>query len=92
MATKMSAKMQRVYEDIKSMVEYARNTRYDEWRGNCPDYGFLRARYEEQRGGLVHGLWDGRTLSALEKRGLIRYFDDMDEDNWTVRLIEAEGY
>ena len=89
MATKMSAKMQRVYEDIKSMVEYARNTPYDEWLGTCPDYSFLRARYDEQRGGLVHGLWDGRTLNALEKRGLISYFDDMDADDWTVRLIEA---
>lgn len=89
MATKMSAKMQRVYEDIKRSVEYARNTPYEEWLGNCPDYSFLRAKYNEQRGGLVHGLWDGRTLNALEKRGLIRYIDDMEADDWAVRLIEA---
>ena len=85
--TKMSAKTQRVYDSIVSMVEYARNHTYEEWLGKTKDSCILRDLYEEQKSGLVHGFWDGRSLSALEKRGLIRYYDDMQKDDWCVRLI-----
>ena len=85
---KMSAKMERVLNQIRAQVEYARTHTYKEWLGNSKDYAFLRALYEEQRDGLIHGLYDGRTLAGLEKRGYIKYFDDMVSDDWAIRLIE----
>lgn len=89
MAAKMSAKTERVYKQIRAQVEYARNHTYEEWLGKTKDNCILHDLYDEQRGGLVHGLWDGRCLCALERRGLIRYFDDMRSDDWAVRLIEC---
>lgn len=88
MATKMSAKTKRVYEDILGTINYVRTHTYEEWLGKSKDAFFLRNLYEEQRSGLVHGLWDGRCLAALERRGLIRYFDDMNADDWCVKLVE----
>lgn len=85
--TKMSAKTQLVYDSIVSKVEYARNHTYEEWLGKTKDSCILRYLYEEQKSGLVHGFWDGRSLNALEKRGLIRYYDDMQKDDWCVWLI-----
>lgn len=85
---KMSAKMERVLNQIRRQVEYARTHTYDEWLGNSKDYSFFHAMYEEQRDGLIHGLYDGRTLHALEERGYIKYFDDMVADDWAIRLIE----
>lgn len=88
-APKMSEKTQRVYDSILRAVEYVRSISYGEWLGNMSDDPCLRELYEEQRNGIVHGLWDGRCLSALERRGLIRYYDDMECDDWCVVLIDG---
>ena len=89
MAAKMSEKTERILNQIRAKVDYARSHTYEEWLGKTKDCGFLRDLYEEQRSGFVHGLWDGRCLSALERRGYIRYYDDMQSNDWAVRLIEG---
>lgn len=85
----MSDKMQSVYNEIKRAVEDARNSSYEDWLGKMEDHPAIRDMYNRERHGEVHGYWDGRTLNALERRGLIKYFDDMDRDDWCVILIEG---
>lgn len=87
--TKMSEKMQRVYDQIRYDVEYARTHSFDEMYGvENRDCQVLLDLYEEKQDGIVRGCWDGRTLCALERRGLIRYYDDMSNDEWVVMLAK----
>lgn len=88
MATNLSAKSERIYRDIISTVNYVRTHTYEEWLGKMKDDPVLFALYEEQKAGVVHGFWDGRSLAALERRGLIHYYDDMQRDDWCVILVE----
>lgn len=90
MATKkaMSKQTEYVYNRIKGSVEYARERSYDEWLGKCRDSAALRELYEETRQGIIYDCYDGRSLAALERRGLIKYFDNMEKDCWEIYLIE----
>ena len=85
---KMSAKTQDIYRSITSYVKHTREQAYEEWLGKTKDDPALRALYDEICSGVVHGYWDGRSFAALERRGLIRYYDDMQSDDWCVILVE----
>lgn len=88
MATKMSAKMESVFKDIKWEVENARAKTYEEWLGPLKDCGFYWTRYNEAKLGFAHGYWDRRTLNALAKRGLIQFADDNLTEGLVARLVE----
>ena len=88
MAKAMSEKTKRVWDQIKYEVENARSTTYEEWLGKTNDHPSLRRLFDDKRSGIVRGYWDGRTLAALERRGLIKYFDNMERDCWEVYVIE----
>lgn len=99
MAAKMSQKMERTLDYILSRVEEARTKTFEEWleaynRYTLDDHVvcYLRSVYAENKDGIVRGMYDGRTLNALEKRGYLRYFDDLEQErgNWIIRLTEDE--
>lgn len=88
MAAKMSEKTKRVWDEIMYEVESARATTYEEWLGKTKDSPSLRKLFRDKQNGIIRGYWDGRTLAALERRGLIKYFDNMERDCWEVYVIE----
>lgn len=84
----MSAKTKRVYDSIVNHIHSAREDGYEKWLGSTEDCPAMRELYAEICSGVVYTLLDGRSLAALERRGLIRYFDDMGRDCWCVVLVE----
>lgn len=98
MAAKMSQKMTRTLDYIISKVEDARTKTFEEW---LAEFGYtlddeavfyLAEVYAENKQGIVRGMYDGRTLNALEKRGYLRYFDDLEQErgNWIIYLADKE--
>ena len=98
MAAKMSQKMERTLDYILSKVEDARTKTFEEW---LAEYSYtlddeavfyLAEVYAENKQGIVRGMYDGRTLNALEKRGYLRYFDDLEQErgNWIIYLADKE--
>lgn len=84
----MTKNMEIVYNRILWTVNNARTKDYDEWRGVVKDHRYLREMYDNERLGILLMNVDGRTLAALERRGLIKYYDNMEHDCWEVYLIE----
>lgn len=88
MAKAMTKQTQYIYNRIKGHVEYVRSLTYKEWLGKCPDNAAARELYDETYAGIVYDYYDGRSLAALERRGLIKYYDNMEKDCWEIHLIE----
>lgn len=100
MAAKMSKSMERVLDNIISRVEEARTKTFEEWLAAYSRYTlddhvvcYLRSVYAENKDGIVRGMYDGRVLHALERRGYIRYWDDLNQErgNWIIRLTEPQA-
>jgi hypothetical protein len=98
MAAKMSQKMERTLSYILSKVEDARTKTFEEWLNDfnytLDDEAvfYLADVYAENKQGIVRGMYDGRTLNALEKRGYLRYFDDLEQErgNWIIYLTDEK--
>lgn len=94
----MSQKMERTLRYILSKVEDARSHTFEEWLAEYSytlddeAVSYLAEVYAENKQGIVRGMYDGRTLNALEKRGYLRYWDDLEQErgNWIIRLIEPQ--
>jgi hypothetical protein len=88
--------MERTLDYIRSKVEDARTKTFEEW---LTEFSYtlddeavfhLEEVYAENKNGIVRGMYDGRVLYALERRGYIRYWDDLEQErgNWVIRLME----
>lgn len=84
----MSKKTKRVYDSIVNHIKTAREDGYEKWLGKTKDCAAMRMLYDDICSGIIYTHLDGRSLAALERRGLIRYYDDMKRDCWCVVLIE----
>lgn len=84
----MSMRTKRVYDSIVHYIQSAREDGYEKWLGKTKDNPVMRALYDEICSGVIYTQFDGRSLAALERRGLIRYCDDMERDCWRVVLVE----
>ena len=87
---KLSEKMQRTLDSIMWRVDNARNHSYEEWLGGIGDDSFMRTEYMNNKCGIVYGWFDGRSLAALERRGILFYWDDMERDAYCVMINETE--
>lgn len=96
--TKMSSSMEHTLSYLRYKVEKARTLSFEEY---LKDYkyaldagmiAYLKTFYDEEKNGIVRGMYDGRTLNGLRKRGYIEYYDDLNLEvgNWIIILNEDE--